>query len=217
MIADPSTDPILMSRVRALSHSVAVTGTEADQLDTALHPAPAIVLLRVTDTSELPDLPRSIKEIVSSPILLMVDAADIQSAGSFTAWDDFVVLPATDGELEARVARLVSVSPISGNRILRGDLAIDIDSCEVSLGGRLIELTYKEYELLRFLAANPGRVHSRETLLDRVWGYDYYGGDRTVDVHVRRLRSKIEDANHTYIDTVRNMGYRFRKEGPSAP
>ncbi|MFW6056446.1 MAG: winged helix-turn-helix domain-containing protein, partial [Chloroflexota bacterium] len=126
---------------------------------------------------------------------------------------DFLVLPATDSELQVRVARLVSVSPVSGNQIARGDLAIDVESCEVSLGGHLIELTYKEYELLKFLAANPGRVHSRETLLDRVWGYDYYGGDRTVDVHIRRLRGKIEDANHTYIDTVRNVGYRFRKDG----
>jgi len=131
----------------------------------------------------------------------------------FAAWDDFIVAPARDAELRVRIARLVSLNPQSGNRILRGDLAIDVDNCEVSLGGRLIELTYKEYELLKFLASNPGRVHTRETLLDRVWGYDYYGGDRTVDVHIRRLRSKIEDSGHTFINTVRNVGYRFRREG----
>lgn len=213
MTADPSTDPALLSRVRALSHRVADTSAEDSLLRTALHPAPAVVLVRVTDASELPRLPRHIKAIAGSPILLLIEPGDIDAAGSFTAWDDFLVLPATDTELQVRVARLVSVSPVSGNQIVRGDLAIDVDSCEVSLGGHLIELTYKEYELLRFLAANPGRVHSRETLLDRVWGYDYYGGDRTVDVHIRRLRGKIEDANHTYIDTVRNVGYRFRKDG----
>jgi two-component system alkaline phosphatase synthesis response regulator PhoP len=77
----------------------------------------------------------------------------------------------------------------------------------------VVEFTFREYELLRFLAANEGRVFTRDTLLDRVWGYDYYGGDRTVDVHIRRLRSKIEDAGHTFIETVRNIGYRFRSSG----
>ena len=71
-------------------------------------------------------------------------------------------------------------------------------------------LTYKEYELLRFLATNPDTVFTREALLNKVWGYDFYGGARTVDVHIRRLRSKIEDAHHSFIETVRNVGYRFR-------
>jgi DNA-binding response OmpR family regulator len=88
---------------------------------------------------------------------------------------------------------------------------IDLARCEVTLEGRIVELTFKEYELLKLLAANSGRVYSREVLLDQVWGYDYYGGDRTVDVHVRRLRSKIEDSTHTFIETVRNIGYRFKK------
>ena len=74
----------------------------------------------------------------------------------------------------------------------------------------MIELTFKEYELLKFLASHQGRVYTREALLNKVWGYDYYGGDRTVDVHIRRLRSKIEDAKHTFIETVRNIGYRFK-------
>jgi DNA-binding response OmpR family regulator len=74
--------------------------------------------------------------------------------------------------------------------------------------------TYKEYELLRFLATNPDTVFTRETLLNKVWGYDFYGGARTVDVHVRRLRSKIEDRSHSFIETVRNVGYRFRSQLP---
>jgi ATP phosphoribosyltransferase regulatory subunit len=81
-----------------------------------------------------------------------------------------------------------------------------------AVGGRSVELTYREYELLRFLAQNPDRVFTREMLLNRVWGYDFYGGARTVDVHVRRLRSKIEEAGRTYIETVRNVGYRFHAE-----
>jgi two-component system alkaline phosphatase synthesis response regulator PhoP len=75
-----------------------------------------------------------------------------------------------------------------------------------------VELTFKEYELIKLLASHPGRVYTREAILNKVWSMDYYGGDRTVDVHVRRLRSKIEDATHTFIDTVRNIGYRFKPE-----
>ena len=79
-----------------------------------------------------------------------------------------------------------------------------------SVEGVVVELTFKEYELLKLLAGHPGRVYTREVLLDKIWGYDYYGGDRTVDVHIRRLRSKIEDSNHIFIETVRNIGYRFK-------
>jgi len=88
---------------------------------------------------------------------------------------------------------------------------LNLTKCEVSLANNVIPLTFKEYELLKLLATNPGKVFNREALLNRVWGYDYYGGDRTVDVHIRRLRSKIEDATHNFIETVRNIGYRFRE------
>ena len=79
----------------------------------------------------------------------------------------------------------------------------------MSVGGSPVELTFKEYELLRFLATQPDRVFTREALLDKVWGYDFYGGARTVDVHIRRLRSKLEIGGHTFIETVRSVGYRF--------
>ena len=82
------------------------------------------------------------------------------------------------------------------------------------MAGRLLALTFKEYELLKLLATNKGKVFTRESLLNEVWGYDYYGGDRTVDVHIRRLRSKIEDPTHTFIETVRNIGYKFKDAGP---
>ena len=90
-----------------------------------------------------------------------------------------------------------------------GDLQIDLDRYEVSLEGKRVLLTYKEYQMLVLLASNPGKVYSRENLLSQVWGYDYFGGTRTVDVHVRRLRSKIENANHSFIETIWNVGYRF--------
>ena len=126
--------------------------------------------------------------------------------------DDFLVYPAPPEELMARVRRAIwRRAGTEGSHLLRrGDLTIDQANYKVFVDGRAVQLTFKEYELLRFLALNHDRVCTRETLLNRVWGYDFYGGGRTVDVHIRRLRSKIEDRSHTFIETVRNVGYRFR-------
>jgi len=129
-----------------------------------------------------------------------------------TSIDDFLALPAPAGELAARVRRaLRRRRPEESDRVLHcGDLTIDLANYMVFVADRQVNLTYKEYELLRFLATNADTVFTRETLLNKVWGYDFYGGARTVDVHVRRLRSKIEDRYHSFIETVRNVGYRFR-------
>ncbi|MBI4340972.1 MAG: winged helix-turn-helix transcriptional regulator [Candidatus Omnitrophica bacterium] len=99
------------------------------------------------------------------------------------------------------------------NGFAHGALVIDFERYEVHVKGEPVDLTYKEFELLKFLATHPGKVFTREALLDKVWGYDYYGGTRTVDVHIRRLRSKIESRGATYIDTVRNVGYKFLEPG----
>ena len=133
-----------------------------------------------------------------------------------TAIDDFLALPAAAGELAARVRRaLKRRRPEESDRALRcGDLTVDLANYMVFVAERQVNLTYKEYELLRFLATNADTVFTRETLLNKVWGYDFYGGARTVDVHVRRLRSKIEDRHHSFIETVRNVGYRFRTSLP---
>ena len=133
-----------------------------------------------------------------------------------TAIDDFLALPAAAGELAARLRRaLRRRRPEESERVLRcGDLTVDLANYMVFVAGRQVNLTYKEYELLRFLATNADTVFTRETLLNKVWGYDFYGGARTVDVHVRRLRSKIEDRHHSFIETVRNVGYRFRSSLP---
>jgi two-component system alkaline phosphatase synthesis response regulator PhoP len=132
------------------------------------------------------------------------------------AIDDFLALPAAPGELAARLRRaLRRRRPEESERVLRcGDLTIDMGNYMVFVADRQVNLTYKEYELLRFLATNADTVFTRETLLNKVWGYDFYGGARTVDVHVRRLRSKIEDRYHSFIETVRNVGYRFRTSLP---
>lgn len=127
--------------------------------------------------------------------------------------DDFVASPYNVKELIIRINRLLrkNASEESNEQIRCDGLTIDLATCEVTVNGSIAELTFKEYELLKLLAGNPGRVYTREILLDKIWGYDYFGGDRTVDVHIRRLRSKIEDASHTYIETVRNIGYKFIK------
>jgi two-component system alkaline phosphatase synthesis response regulator PhoP len=125
--------------------------------------------------------------------------------------DDFLLWPATTVELLARLRRALwrRTRVDSDNAVRFGDLVIDVASYRVFVSGHPVDLTYKEYELLRFLSSYPDRVFTRETLLNRVWGYDFYGGARTVDVHIRRLRSKLEDASHGFIETVRNVGYRF--------
>ena len=116
----------------------------------------------------------------------------------------------TAREVKARIRAVKARATIqSAPIIVHGDLTIDVNSFEVSMGGRGIELTYKEYELLKLFASNPGRVFRREDILNRIWGDDYFGGTRTVDVHVRRLRSKLDDVSHSVIETMWRVGYRF--------
>lgn len=148
------------------------------------------------------------------PLIALTARAGLNGLLADTAMDDFLLKPYDPDELAARVRLLLKrVKGVDLSEIIRaGDLVIDLARCEVSVNGRPVELVFREYELLRFLMANRGRVFSRQALLNKVWGYDYFGGDRTVDVHIRRLRSKIEDAEHTFIDTVRNIGYRFRRD-----
>ena len=128
---------------------------------------------------------------------------------------DFIVSPPDPDELVARARRAIESGAQSNGGdssvIWAGDLQIDTSSYEVTIRGDRVSLTFKEYELLKLLAENPGRVFSRYALLNQIWGYEYFGGTRTVDVHIRRLRSKIEDAEHNFIETIWNVGYRFRE------
>ncbi len=153
------------------------------------------------------------------PAIVLVAKEQLDDIGGHLDLDDFLTGPYDIKELVLRINRLLRKHGNSGHgELIRCDgLVIDLANCEVTVQGRRVELTFKEYELLKFLAGNPGRVYTREALLNRVWGYDYYGGDRTVDVHIKRLRSKIEDLEHIFIETVRNIGYRFRNSAPPAP
>jgi DNA-binding response OmpR family regulator len=131
--------------------------------------------------------------------------------GSFDAVASLIVRPFGATELRARIARARrQANGIAPDDIVRiGSLAVDLATYQVAVDGRPIDFTYMEYELLKFLATHPSRVFSREALLSRVWGYDYYGGARTVDVHVRRVRAKLGAEHAQRIKTVRSVGYRF--------
>ncbi|MFC2009485.1 winged helix-turn-helix domain-containing protein [Chloroflexota bacterium] len=195
-----------------------ITANDEDAIKQIIGQAPDLVLVaedRSTDALRMEDLVNRIKQRKYIPAIALISREILNSLDLTTNnIDDFVLNPWDATEVMARAKRVLRRTKlIDDEELIRcGDLMIDKATCEVSISGRLIELTFKEYELLIFLASNRGRVYTREVLLDKVWGYDYFGGDRTVDVHIRRLRSKIEDSNHTFIETVRNIGYRFKKE-----
>ena len=146
------------------------------------------------------------------PVIALVKPDQVAGLSDARSIDDFIVIPASTDEIVSRAKRVLSrrEPPADSGTIRSGELVINQTSYEVSLRGRRVNLRFKEYELLRLLASNPGRVFSRESLLSQVWGYDYFGGTRTVDVHIRRLRSKIEDAEHKFIETIWTVGYRFK-------
>ena len=148
------------------------------------------------------------------PAIALISDEGLAHLDSNLAIDDFVVKPWNLAEVVARAKRVIKQTKNAQNSdlIKCGDLLIDVAKCEVSIDGRLFALTFKEYELLKFLASNKGRVFTREALLNEVWGYDYYGGDRTVDVHITRLRSKLGNSTNIYIQTVRNIGYKLSTE-----
>ena len=164
---------------------------------------------------DLRDLLRTCADHQGTPALALVTEDQLANHDFSLGFTDFLLTrPVSPAEAVARIRQALwraGKAPAQDESILVcGDLVIDTNRYEVYLSGAPMELTFKEYELLRFLAQNQDKVFTREVLLNRVWGYDYFGGARTVDVHIRRLRSKIEDANHVFIETVRNVGYRFR-------
>ncbi|HAF67751.1 MAG TPA: GlnR family transcriptional regulator [Acidimicrobiaceae bacterium] len=152
------------------------------------------------------------RDVPVAPLLLMIRGNELAELDlRDDLFDDFCLDPFHPRELEARVRHMLASSggEISGERIEYGPLVLDLETYEASVDSRPLDLTFMEYELLRFLAATPGRVFTREVLLSRVWGYEYYGGARTVDVHVRRLRAKLGEEYAALIQTVRSVGYRL--------
>jgi len=164
-------------------------------------------------TGQVWDICRQIKT-EKLPLLALANANNLASL-DVSLTNDFAILTAAPEELALRLGRLLRHT---GQHIITsGDLIIDTKRCEVTLSGQPVMLAFREYELLKFLATHKGHVFSREALLNKVWGFDFYGGDRTVDVHIRRLRGKIEESGYAFIDTIRNMGYRFRSGNYNLP
>lgn len=169
----------------------------------------------IFDLGEAPDLAlrvaSKLQDELAVPILIVVNrtlTADLDGEDGF---DDFVLTPIDPVELRIRLRRLGAVESVElGDPVLRfHDLELNTATYQAKVAGEPKDLTYMEYELLRFLVENPNRVWSREQILSKVWGYDYFGGSRTVDVHVRRLRAKLGEERASWITTVRSVGYRF--------
>jgi DNA-binding response OmpR family regulator len=152
------------------------------------------------------------RDLPLAPLLLIVAAAQLSELElREDLFDDFCVAPCPSQELEARLSHLFWRTG-RGTRpelVEYGPLVLNLETYQAALSGRPLDLTYMEYELLKFLATHPGKVFTREVLLSRVWGYEYYGGARTVDVHIRRLRAKLGEEQASLISTVRSVGYRF--------
>jgi DNA-binding response OmpR family regulator len=152
------------------------------------------------------------KDVPMEPLLLLVSGtqlADLELREEL--FDDFCLTPFQPRELDARLKHLFWRTG-RGTRpelVEYGPLLLNLETYQAAIGGRPLDLTFMEYELLKFLATHPGKVFTRETLLSRVWGYEYFGGARTVDVHVRRLRAKLGEEHASLISTVRSVGYRF--------
>ena len=152
------------------------------------------------------------RETPLQPLLLLVGAEELADVDvRDDLFDDFIVGPSTQAELDARLSHLLWRTGRENQHdlIVYGPLALNLETYQAVVAGRPLDLTFMEYELLRFLAAHPGSVFTREVLLSRVWGYEYFGGARTVDVHIRRLRAKLGEEHAHLIETVRSVGYRF--------
>lgn len=195
--------------------TVSTATSREKMLECIIQESPELIILEMNGQPSqalLHELTHGSKIKTRIPIMALVTAENLNRPDNYLGIDDFVVWPYDDRELVFRTRRLIQRNVHPEEMIDRGDLVIDLGNCEVRVGGKVVELTFKEYELLKFLAKEKGRVFTREVLLNKVWGYDYFGGDRTVDVHIRRLRSKIEDSGQVFIETVRNIGYRFKKD-----
>ena len=210
----PSAD--VLPALALLGHTVKILPAEGS----ALLEAPDSDLVLVDGRQELAharDLCRLIRTTGSDvPVLMIITEGGLAVVAHDWAMDDVVLHTCGPAELEARIrlaigrlaAEREAADPAS-HVIRSGEVVVDDATYTAKISGRALDLTYKEFELLKFLAQHPGRVFTRQQLLQEVWGYDYFGGTRTVDVHVRRLRAKLGPENEHLIGTVRNVGYRF--------
>lgn len=210
LVLSESTDFSLLPALGLLSHKVRFI--QADPVALMDAPATDVVLLDARkDLVNAKSLSSLLKNTgLSCPMILIVSEGGLAGISSDWGADDFLLENAGPGEIDTRIRLAIARNLDSDNlgKIQTSGIVIDEASYSAKLHGEPMDLTFKEFELLKFLAQHPGRVFSREQLLSEVWGYDYFGGTRTVDVHIRRLRAKLGDLEGL-ISTVRNVGYRF--------
>jgi DNA-binding response OmpR family regulator len=199
-----------------LQHDVRILPAEAS----VLVDAPITDCIIIDARRDLPTVKSFTKLItttgVSTPIIIITTEGGLSAINADWGITDVILDTAGPAEVDARIRIVIGKDAIdqlaknpSLKEIRSGEVVIDEDSYTAKIKGRTLDLTFKEFELLKYLAQHPGRVFSRSQLLQEIWGYDYFGGTRTVDVHIRRLRSKLGPEFESVIDTVRNVGYRF--------
>ena len=211
-VLEPSSE--VLPALGLLLHSVRVLPADASALVEA-PPADVILVDARRDLAHAKSICRLLHTTgLDCPMLAIVTEGGLAAISAEWNADDVILNTAGPAEVEARLRlatgrRAMRAAADAPDEIRSGDLAIDEATYSARLRGRVLDLTFKEFELLKFLAQHPGRVFTRAHLLQEVWGYDYFGGTRTVDVHVRRLRAKLGPEHEALIGTVRNVGYRF--------
>ena len=210
----------LLPALTLLQHEVRILPAEVS----VLVDAPITDCIFIDARRDLPNTKAFTKLItttgVSTPIIVITTEGGLSAINADWGIQDVILDTAGPAEVDARIRIVIgkdAITQLAKNPSLKeirsGEVVIDEDSYTAKIKGRSLDLTYKEFELLKYLAQHPGRVFSRSQLLQEIWGYDYFGGTRTVDVHIRRLRSKLGPEFESVIDTVRNVGYRFAVTG----
>ena len=204
----------LLAELGFSPHRVAANGTLRPPEGDSRAPALAVILatgLEQPSCAELCARLAADDELGEVPVLVALASGALADGIGVAEGHELLVEPFSADELQARIARARrAVNGIDHDDVVRvGSLEMNLATYQVAIEGRPVDFTYMEYELLKFLVTHPKRVFSREALLNRVWGYDYYGGARTVDVHVRRVRAKLGSEHASRIKTVRSVGYRW--------
>jgi DNA-binding response OmpR family regulator len=219
-VLEPSSE--VLPALGLLLHSVRVLPADASALVEA-PPSDVVLVDARRDLAHAKSICRLLHTTgLDCPMLAIVTEGGLAAISADWNVDDVILNTAGPAEVEARLRlatgrRAARAAADAPDEIRSGDLAIDEATYSARLRGRVLDLTFKEFELLKFLAQHPGRVFTRAHLLQEVWGYDYFGGTRTVDVHVRRLRAKLGPEHEALIGTVRNVGYRFVPVKGGAP
>jgi DNA-binding response OmpR family regulator len=218
LILSPSPDSAktLLPALEFLDHDVASAALGVESLAQAA-PFDAIVIDATRDLGAASSTCRAMAASdEAGPVLVVVATGGLAALKGTWGFDDWLLPDAQPAEVETRLRLLVERASITSSprSASIGELHIDEDTYIVRLRGRPLNLTFREFELLKYLANNPSRVFTRGQLLQEVWGYDYYGGTRTVDVHIRRLRAKLGPEYEALIGTVRGVGYKLDPNGP---